>query len=161
LRREPVIATDLTFRRAALGDLPAIIAMLADDKLGQTREDPSDPPNPKYIGAFEGIEADPNQYMLVGLQDGAVIAYLQITFIPYVSRLGSLRGQIESVRVASHLRGGGIGKKLMLHAIDLCKERGCFIVHLTTDKTREQTKRFYERLGFEVSHHGMKLSLSS
>ena len=91
-------------------------------------------------------------------EDG-LLGFLQITFIPYLSRLGTLRGQVESVRVASHLRGLGIGTQMMEEAIRLCRERGCLLVQLTTDLKREKTRKFYENLGFETSHHGMKLML--
>ena len=90
---------------------------------------------------------------------GEVVAYLQITFIPGLSRKGSWRGQIESVRVASRLRGLGIGRQILEHAIELCRARGCSLVQLTSDKTRAEAHRFYGRLGFVASHDGFKLAL--
>ena len=151
--------TGVTFRRAKRGDLETIITMFADDELGKTREDASLPLNRRYTDAFAALDGDPNQYLLVGERDGTVIAYLQITFMHHLSRLGSLRGQVESVRVRSDLRGQGIGKQLMQESIRLCRERGCSLVQLTTDVKRERTRRFYEDLGFEVTHHGMKMAL--
>jgi len=123
------------------------------------REDPSVPINPKYEAAFSTIDGDDNQYLLVAEQAGELVGILQITFIPYLSRLGSLRGLIESVRVSSRLRGGGVGTKLMQEAICICRQRGCYLVQLTTDRQREKTRKFYETLGFETSHHGMKFFL--
>ncbi len=148
---------ELTFRRATRSDLEAIVAMFVDDDLGKTREDASLPLNTRYTDAFAALDGDPNQYLLVGERDGSVIAYLQITFMQHLSRLGSTRGQIESVRVRSDLRGQGTGKLLMREAIRLCRERGCSLVQLTTDLTRERTRKFYEDLGFDVTHHGMKM----
>lgn len=43
-------------------------------------------------------------------------------------------------------------------AIERCLERGCGIVQLTTDKSRTDAHRFYERLGFRATHEGMKLT---
>jgi ribosomal protein S18 acetylase RimI-like enzyme len=140
-------------------DLPAIIAMLADDDLGAVREDATDPPNAAYILAFEAIEADPNQLLAVGEDAGTVIACLQISFIPGLSRLGQWRGQIESVRVSSSVRGSGVGRQLFEWAKEQCRARGCGLVQLTTDKTRPDALRFYESLGFSASHEGMKLRL--
>ena len=149
----------INFRHAHRDDVAAVVAMLADDALGSTREDASDPPNPAYIAGFVAIDRDPNQLLAVGERDGAIVACLQITFIPGLSRLGQWRGQIESVRVASAARGDGIGQQLFEWAIEQCRRRGCGLVQLTSDKTRGDAVRFYERLGFTASHEGLKLNL--
>jgi ribosomal protein S18 acetylase RimI-like enzyme len=146
-------------RKARAADLPAIIAMLADDELGKKREDASSPPNPAYIAAFAAMDADPNQFMAVAEIGGEIVGCLQLTIIPGLSRKGMWRGQIESVRVASSQRGSGLGHKLFEWAIGECRKRGCGLVQLTTDKSRKDAKRFYETLGFVAEHEGMKLSL--
>ena len=151
--------TDVTFRTATRDDLPAIIAMIADDQLGQAREDASLPLDQRYLDAFAAMERDPNQIPVVIEQDGATVGYMQITFIPGISRLGAWRGQIESVRVARAKRGGGIGTAMFEWGIAECRKRGCSLVQLYTDKSRSDAHRFYERLGFKRSHEGMKLSL--
>lgn len=150
---------DLQFRRACRDDLEAIVALFADDELGRLREDASLPLNGKYTTAFANIDGDDNQYLLVAERGGELLGFLQITFIPYLSRLGSVRGQVESVRVASPLRGQGIGTLLMQEAIRICRGRGCFLLQLTTDLKRQKTRQFYEALGFETTHHGMKMML--
>ena len=152
--------TELSFRRAVRADLPAIIALLSDDALGSGREDPAQPPNPRYLEAFEAIDGDPNQYLAVAVAGDTIIGCLQLSFIPGLSRLGMWRGQIESVRIAAAQRGGGIGRRMFEWAIDECRQRGCGLVQLTTDKTRPEALRFYEGLGFQASHEGMKLTLT-
>lgn len=151
----------LQFRRAVRGDLEAIVALFADDELGATREDASLPLNPAYEQAFEAIDRDENQHVLVAELRGEVIAAAQLTLIPYLSRMGSSRSIVESVRVASHLRGQGIGRQLMREAIRISRQWGCHLVQLTTDKARRDTRRFYESLGFVASHDGMKLFLDA
>ncbi len=150
---------DARLRPATLADVPAIVALLMDDALGKLREDLGTPLNPRYLAAFEAIERDPNQVLAVAEQDGRVVGCLQISFIPGLSRLGMWRGQIEAVRIASGQRGGGLGKAMLAWAIEQCRARGCGLVQLTTDKRRPQAHRFYEALGFEASHEGMKLAL--
>jgi ribosomal protein S18 acetylase RimI-like enzyme len=150
---------DLTFRRASAADLEDIVALLADDELGRKREDPDPPLNPRYIDAFAAIDADRNQFLVVVEEGGQIVGCLQLSFIPGLSRLGLWRGQIESVRIASTRRGGGLGKRLFEWAIEECRKRGCEIVQLTTDKSRTDARRFYEGLGFVASHEGMKLTL--
>lgn len=150
---------DLLFRRATAADLPAIVALLADDELGKAREDAGPPLNPRYAAAFAAIDADPNQYLAVVEEGGQIAGCLQLTFIPGLSRQGLMRGQIESVRIASARRGGGLGRRMFEWAIAECRRRGCGVVQLTTDKARSDARRFYESLGFTASHEGMKLAL--
>ncbi|QIG92712.1 MULTISPECIES: GNAT family N-acetyltransferase [unclassified Bradyrhizobium] len=151
--------TSIAFRQARRADLPAIIALLADDVLGQQREDASSPPNPRYIDAFDTILADPNQLLVVATADDEVIGTLQLTFIPGLARLGAWRGQIEAVRIAETHRSSGVGQQMFEWAIAQCRARGCNLVQLTTDKARPDAHRFYERLGFTGSHIGYKLML--
>jgi len=149
----------LTYRAATRADLPAIIALIADDQLGQTRDDASLPLDQRYVDAFAAVERDPNQMLVAVEQDGMLVGCMQLTFIPGVSRRGAWRGHIESVRVARSKRGGGIGTEMFEWAIAECRRRGCSLVQLFTDKSRKDAHRFYERLGFKASHEGMKLSL--
>lgn len=152
-------ASNLKFRLATITDLEEIIRMLADDPLGSQREVLSDPLDPQYISAFEKIKADPNQELTVVELNGALVATFQLTFIQYLNFKGGIRAQIEAVRTNSRYRGQGIGTKVFEYAINRAKEKGCHVVQLTTDKTRKDAFRFYERLGFKASHEGMKLKL--
>jgi GNAT superfamily N-acetyltransferase len=151
--------TEPRFRRATRADLPAIVALLADDALGSAREDPRLPLDARYVTAFDAMDRDPNQLLAVVELDRAVVGCLQLSFIPGLSRLGMLRGQIESVRIAASQRGGGLGRTMFEWAIAECRTRGCGLVQLTTDKARPDALRFYEGLGFKASHEGMKLAL--
>lgn len=149
----------IKIRKAASADVTAIVAMLADDALGAKREDASLPLRDSYRSAFAAIDADPNQLLAVVEQEGEIIGCMQVSFIPGLSRMGMWRGQIESVRIASRIRGGGIGRQMIEWAIERCRERGCGLVQLTTDKSRGDALRFYRSLGFIGSHKGLKLSL--
>ncbi|WP_414472880.1 N-acetyltransferase family protein [Microvirga sp. M2] len=147
------------FRRAQASDLPAIIALLADDILGQQREDASSPPNRKYVEAFQAIDSDPTQLQVVATQGDGVIGTLQLSFIPALARQGAWRGQIEGVRTAAAHSGSGLGQQMFEWAIAQCRARGCNLVQLTTDRERPDAHRFYEKLGFAGSHIGYKLAL--
>ena len=149
----------ITLRDATLADLPAIVTLLAEDTLGEKREDPSLPLDPAYAAAFHIISANPDQRQIVATRNGAVIGTMQLTFIPGIAFRGAWRGQIEAVRVASGLRGGGIGGAMIAHAVELCRARGCRMVQLTSDKSRSAAHRFYERLGWTRSHEGFKIKL--
>jgi GNAT superfamily N-acetyltransferase len=145
-----------TIRPARTGDVAAIVEMLADDPLGATRETPGDP---AYRRAFEEIASDPRQVLVVAVVDDEVVGTLQLTRTPGLSRLGMTRATIEAVRVRSSLRGQGLGEQLIRWAIEEARRRGCGLVQLTTDASRVDAHRFYERLGFKASHVGMKLPL--
>lgn len=149
----------IVFRRAGEGDLPVIVRLLADDGIGKSREIVSDPPDARYVQAFREIDADPNQILAVADDGGHIVGFLQISFIPGLSRAGMRRGQIEGVRVAADRRGTGLGRRFLDWAIGRCRDRGCALVQLTSDKRRADALRFYEGLGFRASHEGLKLEL--
>ncbi|MEO3767625.1 GNAT family N-acetyltransferase [Streptomyces sp. B8F3] len=149
--------TDLAIRRATAADVPAIVAMLADDPLGATRETPDDPA--PYDDAFARLAADPGQYLAVAERDGRVVGTVQLTVIPGLSRRGATRALIEAVRVHREERGGGLGTQLIEWAVEEARGRGCAVVQLTSDATRTDAHRFYERLGFAASHVGFKRML--
>jgi len=131
--------------------------MLADDHLGAQREQPGDP---AYLDAFEALDSDPHQLLVVADEDGEPVGTAQLTFIAGLSRRGATRAQIEAVRVRSDRRGSGLGQELIRWAIETARERGCVVVQLTSDNSRTGAHRFYERLGFRATHVGMKLSLA-
>jgi ribosomal protein S18 acetylase RimI-like enzyme len=149
----------ITFRRATSADVPEIVRMLADDALGAKRERFAEPLPKSYMDAFEAISADDRNELYVAESGGKIIGTLQLTFIPYLNHQGGWRALIESVHVASDMRGKGIGSTMMRFAIERARTRGCRIVQLTTDKTRVDAKRFYEKLGFRATHEGMKFHL--
>jgi GNAT superfamily N-acetyltransferase len=140
-------------------DVPRLVQLLADDEIGATRERYADPLPAAYWTAFEQIDADPRQLLLVAEVAGTVVGMLQLTFIPYLTHQGSSRVLIEGVRVDRSQRGSGLGRQLVTEAIDEARRRGCRMVQLTTDKRRDDARRFYERLGFVATHEGMKLLL--
>ena len=150
---------NLNFRLATINDLPQIVEMLADDFLGKQRERFESPLLESYLQAFEEIERDPNNELIVVEQNGGIIGTLQLTFIPSISFQGGKRAQIESVRVAASARGQGIGKKMFEWAIERAREKNCRMIQLSTNNDRADAQRFYENLGFKASHVGMKLYL--
>ncbi|MET8278146.1 GNAT family N-acetyltransferase [Micromonospora sp. NPDC005174] len=149
--------SDMIFREAVRADLPAVIALLADDVLGKARDFTQ--VDEAYERAFADISADPRNVLIVAEQAGELVGCLQVTYIPGLGRHGAERALVESVRVRSDRRGQGLGRELMAWAIDQARQRGCALVQLTTDKSRTDAHRFYLSLGFVASHEGMKLPL--
>lgn len=149
----------MIFRKATKNDLPYIIKLMANDKLGKLRENYQEPLPESYFTAFEIINSDPNQELMVVVNenDPEILATFQLTFIQYLSFQGKLRAQIENVFVREDLTGQGIGKKMFEWAIKRAKTRNAHVLQLTSDKQRPRAIKFYEDLGFTASHEGMKL----
>lgn len=149
----------LVFREARREDVPVILAMLADDPVARSRE-ATDGPEDAHWAAFEAIQADPRNELIVAELSAAVVGTMQLTFIPGLSRRGGERLQIEAVRVSPAMRGRGVGRQMISWAIERARARGCRLVQLTSDKVRLEAHRFYGSLGFTASHEGFKLILS-
>lgn len=154
--------TTVALRRATAQDLPSIVELLAADQLGATRDGvTTDEDLQLYLQAFEAIDADPAHLLLVATDGAQVLATMQLSFLPGLARRGALRAQIEAVRVRQDYRNLSLGAALFGWAIEEARRRRCALVQLTTDKSRADAHRFYERLGFVASHEGLKLSLLS
>ena len=151
--------SEILFRIATKADLPSIVRLLADDDLGSQREKNEDPLPESYYVAYEKINGDPNHELTVAETNGQVIGTFHLMFLPSISYQGGLRAQIESVRIDTPYQSRGIGSQMMKWAIERAKARGARLVQLTTHKSRQDTHRFYERLGFQGTHLGMKLNL--
>jgi GNAT superfamily N-acetyltransferase len=149
----------LTFRDARADDVASIVRLYADDHLGSTRETVTEPPATEYLRAFRQIELDPRHRIVVVEEGDEMVATLQLSFLPHLVLLGGERAQIEAVRVRSDRRGNGVGEAVITWAISEARAHGCRLVQLTTNSSRTDARRFYERFGFEASHLGMKLAL--
>lgn len=148
-------AESVSIRPARREDVAAIVAMLADDRLGSARERVEDPLPAAYYEAFALVERDENLQLVVAESEGRVVGCLQLAILPGISSQGGMRGLLEDVRVASDCRSRGIGEQLVQWAVAEAKARGCNLVELLTHQTRTDAQRFYKRLGFTSSHVGM------
>lgn len=151
--------TEVIFRAAVRADVPAIVALLADDELGADREAVSEEVDAAYWRAFDALDGDPRNTVIVAESAGTVVGTMQLIVIPSLSRRGTQRLEIEGVRVASTHRGAGLGRRMIGWAVEEARAQGCTLVQLTTDKRRVDARRFYESLGFTATHEGMKLAL--
>ena len=149
----------LTYVQATKDDLPLLVNFLADDILGAKREDNTMPLNQAYLDAYEAIDSDPNNELVVAKLDGEIVGTLQLTFIPYLTYTGSWRCLIEGVRVNKNYRGHGYGTALLQYAIERAKQRNCSLVQLTSNKQRDKALSFYKKFGFTDSHIGFKLQI--
>jgi GNAT superfamily N-acetyltransferase len=148
----------LHHRRGTPDDLPFIVRQIVEDSVVPTGDDPT-ASDPHYAAAFAVIDADPNQEIWIAELDGEPVGSFQLTYIPGLMRRGMWRGQVEGVHIAPAHRNKGLGAEMMQFAVERCRERGCGVVQLTSNKKRLDAHRFHRRLGFEQSHEGFKLYL--
>jgi GNAT superfamily N-acetyltransferase len=149
----------LFYRPATAADLPFLVPLLAIDDVAAAADDWPPPDAPQFVAALDAIAADPNQRLYVAELDGAPVGTLQLTFIPGLMRHGLWRGVIESVHIVPEQRSKGLGSEMIRWAVEQCREKGCSVVQLTSNKKRLDAHRFYRTLGFAQSHEGFKLSL--
>lgn len=91
---------------------------------------------------------DPAHYMLVGGDKDRILGFVNFTtrrtiMHPHPS------GLINELIVTKSGRGLGIGKQLILAAINKCREVGCCEVEISTEKSNIKARRFYKACGFE------------
>lgn len=146
----------IRWRLAMRDDVAAVVALLTDDDLGARREVADLAP---YLAAFDAMQAEGNNHLIVGDQDGVIVATYQLTFITGLSLRAARRAQVESVRVASNLRSTGIGAALMADAEARARASGCSLIQLTTNRERSLAHAFYARQGYEPTHFGFKKPL--
>ncbi|MDO5606773.1 MAG: GNAT family N-acetyltransferase, partial [Paracoccus sp. (in: a-proteobacteria)] len=146
----------IAFRPARREDVAAVVALLADDMLGRQRETA---PLARYLAAFDDMQAEGGNHLIVGEIGGRIVATYQITLISGLSLAAARRAQIEAVRIASDLRGQGLGARLLADAEARARAGGAALIQLTTRAARSDAHRFYERLGFSRSHFGFKKDL--
>ena len=150
---------NIIFRNANREDVPEIVRLLTDDKLGELREQYNEIILESYYSAFDRINADENNYLTIVEINGKILGTMQLTFITHMTYQGGKRMQIEGVRIDKTVRGQGIGQEMFKWAINKAREEGCHVVQLTTDKKRPVALEFYKKLGFVASHEGFKLHL--
>lgn len=146
----------LSFREATRSDVARIIDLLRDDTLGQSRE--ADDPQ-IYLDAFDRLSRESGNRVIVGEADGRILATYQITFISGLSLQAARRAQIESVRVASELRGQGLGRQMIDDMEARARAERCSLIQLTMNAGRTGSHSFYRACGFTPSHVGFKKAL--
>ncbi len=143
--------------RAVPADVPSLAGLLADDALGASRESADMAP---YMAAFREIDSDSRQLLIVIRDDAdCIVGTMQLTLVPGLARAGAMRLLIEGVRLATSTRGSGLGTAMFTWAHAYGRANGASLAQLTSDKSRHDAHRFYDRMGYVASHEGFKLAL--
>ncbi|WP_439575147.1 GNAT family N-acetyltransferase [Phreatobacter sp.] len=149
-------------REATAADVPRIAALIAMGNASAPMDAAAaeaEGRHPAYAAAYGRIVASGSNHLFVAEQAGRVVGTYQLTVLPGLAERGRARGKIESVHVDPSLRGSGIGGAMMRHAIGQARVLGIGLLELSSNKSRTDAHRFYERLGFARSHEGFKMAL--
>ena len=98
------------------------------------------------------IRSWPNFRLFAVLDGGEVVGTYSLVIMDKLGKRGTPAGVVEDVAVAPTRQGQGIGRAMMAHAIEQCREAGCYKLALSSNLKREGAHQFYESLGFE--RHG-------
>ena len=156
------MSAPVAIRPANRGDLAQILRLFALDDLTASphRVAHVDAQVSSVALAFDEIAADPNNTVYVAALDASVVGTFQLTFIRQLTYGGCLVAQVESVFVDPDVRSRGVGRVMMEFARAEAERRGALRLQLTSNVRRERAHLFYERLGYQATHKGMKLYLS-
>ena len=144
-------------RHATEADLPRIVELLAQLSLDESREELGPPLPETCRRAFQQIQADPNQRLLVAEAGGRVVGTASLLIVPNLSHQGRPYAIVENVVVDATERGAGYGELLLRHAMEEARRAGCYKLSLTSNKRRTEAHRFYGRLGFQATHEGFRI----
>jgi ribosomal protein S18 acetylase RimI-like enzyme len=149
---------ELLVREALPSDLEAL-ASLYDELTGPLDEPVPDPaPDPRQV--LEQMIGDPARSLLVAELDGEIVGTVDLLIAPNLTHHAQPWALVENVVVAEHARRRGAGRALMLRAIELARESGCYKVNLISGNERSGAHDFYRSLGFEAVGQGFKSYLS-
>jgi ribosomal protein S18 acetylase RimI-like enzyme len=150
---------DPRIRDATEADLPRLVELLDQLSLDGSREAVESTVADEYRAAFDAIQRDANQRLLVLEADGELMGSLVLVIVPNLTHRGKPWATIENVVIDERARGSGLGRRMIQYAIEQAKAAGCYKVALTSHKDREDAHRFYESLGFVSTHEAYRIQL--
>lgn len=138
--------TDILIREAMKSDLQTIEKLMAE--LIEVIED-TEGIDIKLVGEnCRDLLSDANSYFLVAEIEGEVAGFINFTTRKTILHSGP-SGLIDELIITKKYRGKGIGKRLVLAAIERCKQLGCCEVEVSTEKVNTKAREFYKKCGFE------------
>jgi ribosomal protein S18 acetylase RimI-like enzyme len=139
---------NITIRPAVRADLPDVLRLYAQPEI----DDGALLPLPDAERIFERMAEYPDYTLYVAVLGGAVVGAFALLIMDNLGHLGAPSGVIEDVAVDPALHRRGIGQAMMRRALDLCGEKRCYKVALSSNLKRQAAHAFYDSLGFE--RHG-------
>lgn len=98
---------------------------------------------------FSKMATYPNYKVYIAETESTIIGTFALLIMDNLAHLGTPSAVVEDVVVADNYQGKGIGKTMMIFAMEKCKEAGCYKLVLSSNLKRTEAHAFYESLAFE------------
>jgi GNAT superfamily N-acetyltransferase len=119
----------------------------ADEIVRLTNQLGYDIGSPETADRIRRIVSRDDQHFLVAVIDDRPIAWVHAAIVEFVESEAFVI--IGGLVVDKDYRRQGIARLLMSHVEQWARQRGCFVVRLSSSSTRLGAHRFYEQLGYE------------
>jgi GNAT superfamily N-acetyltransferase len=136
---------DILIRKATKSELPVIGKLLAE--LINAMDDTEGIDIGIDIKTCEQLLKDDNSHFLVAELKTTPVGFINFTVRQTVLHR-SPSAMIDELVVTKEYQGKGIGKQLVLAAIDECRQLGYCEVEVSTEKTNVKARKFYKKCGF-------------
>jgi len=138
----------MTIREAGDADLPDILRAYAESGIGGGGEYTVE----EARAQFAVLRRYPFYRVFVAEAEGAFAGTYALIILDNLNKRGAKAAVVEDVAVLPEFQGRGVGRAMMEHARELCRDAGCYKMALSSNLRRESAHAFYESLGFE--RHG-------
>jgi ribosomal protein S18 acetylase RimI-like enzyme len=99
---------------------------------------------------LEKIISTRNTILYVAIDEDANNKIVGMLSLVFLRKLTGYTVRVEDVVVLNDARKRGIGKELMLYAIQIAKNKGVKNMDLTSRPSRSEANNLYQSLGFEL-----------
>jgi ribosomal protein S18 acetylase RimI-like enzyme len=101
----------------------------------------------------------PSFRVFVAEVQGEVVGTYELLIMDNLAKRGRRSGVVEDVAVSPRLQGRGIGRAMMLHALQECRQAGCYKLVLSSGLKRTAAHDFYEATGFEKHGYSFRVDV--
>lgn len=143
----PPDADAASIRLAGPDDLERLVTLSSAFREELRQNHPSDAElREGYSVHLHDADAD---FVLACAPDGEPLGYVALR-VRRSMWAGGFEGELEAVFVCGEARGRGLGRRLVVAALEQARIRGCGTVGLNTNERNEPALALYRRLGFRA-----------
>ncbi len=144
----------MLLREVTEHDLPAVLALYIEAGIADasfTLEE--------ACAHLQVLRQYPYFRVFVAVTGQTVVGTFELLIMDNLAKRGAKAGVLEAVAVHPGHQGKGIGRKMMAHALDQCRQQGCYKLTLSSNLKRTSAHSFYEGLGFERHGYSFQIPL--
>jgi ribosomal protein S18 acetylase RimI-like enzyme len=145
----------LTIRAATEQDIPAILNLYReggiDGGISFTVEE--------AVAHFALLKRYPYFKVFLAELNEAIVGTYELAILDNMAKRGQKAGVVEAVAVHPESQGHGVGRAMMLHALEQCRLADCYKMTLSSNLKREGAHSFYDSLGFKRHGYSFQMEL--